>query len=75
MSRVCEVCGKGVRTGSSIIRHGLEKRKGGIGLHTTAVTKRRFKPNLQKVRVVENGSHTRKTVCTSCMRSGKIQKG
>lgn len=74
MARSCEVCGKGVRTGNSIVRHGMEKRKGGIGLHTTGVTKRRFLPNLQKVRVRENGGVVRKTVCTACIKSGKITK-
>ena len=47
MSRVCDVCGKGPMSGSRIVRHGLEKAKGGIGLHTTGISKRRFLPNLQ----------------------------
>ena len=51
MSRICEICGKGPMTGSRIVRHGLAKYKGGIGLHTTGITKRRFLPNLKNVRV------------------------
>jgi large subunit ribosomal protein L28 len=74
MARVCEVCGKGVHAGNTIVRHGLRKAKGGIGLHTTGVTKRRFLPNLQRIRVSENGGVKRKTVCTACIRSNKITK-
>jgi len=74
MARVCEVCGKGPSTGNTIIRHGLQKKKGGIGLHITGITRRRFLPNLQRVRVSENGGVTRRTVCASCIRGGKIVK-
>jgi large subunit ribosomal protein L28 len=74
MSRICEVCGKHGFAGRNVVRRGLAKSKGGIGLHTTAVNKRRFLPNLQKIRVTENGTVLRKRVCTSCIRSGKIKK-
>lgn len=74
MSKVCDICGKGPTTGNRIVRHGREKKKGGIGLHITGVTKRRYLPNLQRIRVLENGGVIRKTVCTSCIRSEKIQK-
>lgn len=74
MAKVCEICGKGVRTGNTIVRHGLEKKKGGIGLHTTGVSRRRFEPNIQKVRVFEDGGVRRRTVCARCIKSGKVQK-
>jgi large subunit ribosomal protein L28 len=74
MSRVCDVCGKGARVGNKIVRHGLAKCKGGIGLHTTGVTPRRFLPNLKRVRVTQNGGAKRLTVCTSCIKAGKIVK-
>jgi large subunit ribosomal protein L28 len=75
MSKVCDVCGKGPRTGNTIVRHGLAKAKGGIGLHTTGITKRRFMPNLQNVRVKsENGTVSHKKVCTSCIKHGKVVK-
>ena len=74
MSRVCDICGKGPTTGNSIIRHGLAKHKGGIGLHTTAVTRRRFLPNLRKMRVNLNGKVKSAKVCSACLRSGKAQK-
>jgi large subunit ribosomal protein L28 len=37
-------------------------------------TKRRFDPNLQRVRVVLNDSPTRAYVCTRCLKAGKVQK-
>ncbi len=74
MSKICELCGKGPVTGSRIVRHGLAKKKGGIGLHVTGVTRRRYLPNLQRVRVNENGTVLRRTVCTACIREGKVTK-
>ncbi len=74
MSRFCEICGKGPSAGRTIVRHGLEKKKGGIGLHTTGITARRFLPNLQRLRVIENGGVRRKLVCTSCLKAGKVVK-
>jgi len=74
MARVCDVCGKKPLTGNRIIRKGLAKYKGGIGLHTTAITRRRFLPNLHSVRSSENGGTVRRTVCAACIKSGKIIK-
>ncbi|MBN1675525.1 MAG: 50S ribosomal protein L28 [Kiritimatiellae bacterium] len=74
MSRVCEICGKRPLSGCTIIRKGLEKKKGGIGLHTTGITRRRFQPNLQKIRVFENGGVVRKRVCARCIKAGKVTK-
>ncbi len=74
MARVCEVCGKGLISGNTIVRHGMPKKKGGIGLHTTGITKRRFLPNLQRIHVWENGRTVVKKVCTRCIKSGKVQK-
>ena len=51
MSRVCQVTQRGTRTGTSIARRGLPKKKGGVGLKTTGVTKRTFKVNVQPKRI------------------------
>lgn len=51
MSRTCEITGKGTRSGGSIARRGLPKKKGGVGLRTTGHTKRKFKVNVQKKRI------------------------
>lgn len=74
MSRKCAICGKGPVAGRTIARRGLAKKKGGVGKKITGVTKRRFLPNLQTVRVVINGATKRIKVCTSCIKAGKIKK-
>lgn len=74
MSRVCTICGKGPMAGRSIARRGLAKKKGGVGKKITGVTKRRFLPNLQTIRIIQNGRTKRVKVCTSCIKAGKIQK-
>ena len=74
MARVCEICGKGPRSGNTIVRHGLAKYKGGIGMHTTGITKRRYLPNLQHVRVKVGATTHRAVVCAACIKQGKIVK-
>ncbi|MFP6640760.1 MAG: 50S ribosomal protein L28 [Myxococcota bacterium] len=74
MARVCDFCKKRTQSGRSIETRGKAKCKGGIGLKTTGVTLRKFKPNIQKVRAVIDGTVCRVRVCTRCLRSGKIQK-
>jgi large subunit ribosomal protein L28 len=51
MSRVCQVTGRRTRVGNSIARRGLAKPKGGIGLKTTGITRRKFKANVQNKRI------------------------
>ena len=74
MSKVCEICGKKKVVGGSITRRGLAKKKGGIGMHVVKNNKRTFKPNLQKAKVIQNGTVKTIKVCCQCIRSGKIQK-
>lgn len=75
MARVCEYSGKKPTTGNRIVRKGLAKKKGGIGLHTTAVNRRRFKPNLQKIKIRdENGTVRRVKVCAKYIKAGKFEK-
>ena len=75
MSRVCDICGKGPSTGNDVVRNGSPKYKGGIGLHTTGITKRRFLPNLQSVRVTDGKGNTKRMcVCTRCIKNGKVTK-
>jgi large subunit ribosomal protein L28 len=61
MSRICEMCGKRPRVGSNVS-------------HAHNVTKRRFYPNLQTVRTMYNGRVRRMSVCTSCIKAGKVIK-
>ncbi len=74
MARVCDICGKKTATGGTIARRGLPKKAGGVGLRITGRTLRKFRPNLQKVRAVVNGVTVRQTVCTRCIKSGKVVK-
>ena len=73
MARRCEVSGKETRSGKSIARRGLPKKKGGVGLKTTGHTKRKFLANIQKVRVLlPNGTVRRMKLATSVIKRGEI---
>jgi large subunit ribosomal protein L28 len=74
MARVCAICNKGPVAGRRITRRGLARKKGGVGQRITGVSKRRFLPNLQRVRALVNGKPKRILVCTACIKAGKIVK-
>ena len=74
MSKSCQICGVGPIAGRSIIRKGMAKKKGGVGRKVTRTSKRMFLPNLQKIRVLVNGTAKAMLVCTKCIKAGKIQK-
>ncbi|MFQ6078970.1 MAG: 50S ribosomal protein L28 [Thermodesulfobacteriota bacterium] len=61
MSRVCEICGKGLSYGHNVS-------------HANNKTTRVWYPNLQRVRVLRNNNVVRMKVCTRCIRSGKVTK-
>jgi large subunit ribosomal protein L28 len=71
----CAICDKKPIVGRSISRRGLAKKSGGIGKKITGITRRRFYPNLQKVKVrFPNGSVRRVNVCASCLQAGRVVK-
>lgn len=74
MSRVCEICGKGPSAGRTIARRGRAKHLGGVGLKTTGITKRKFRPNIQRVWAVVERRTKHVKVCAKCLKSGRIQK-
>jgi len=75
MSRVCEICGKGPRIGNSVETRGKAKYLGGVGTKITGITRRQFKPNLQRVKTsLPNGTVKSQRVCTQCIRSGAVRK-
>ena len=75
MAKVCEVCGKQSAMGNSVSHRGKAKYLGGVGTKVTGISRRQFKPNLQKVRVTtSNGTHKTMRVCTQCLRSGAVTK-
>ena len=75
MARVCNFTGKRPHMGGSITRSGKAKKEGGIGRHVTKVNKRRFVPNLQRVKIIdENGTVKYVRVATSAIKKGLITK-
>lgn len=61
MAKVCHSCGRGPAFGHS-------------RSHSMVATKRRFNPNLQKVRIDDRGRARRVYVCTRCLKAGKVVK-
>src|ERR1051325_7083519 len=74
MGRFCELTGKGPMKGSIIWRSGKAKKVGGIGTHITAITKRRFLPNLQRVKAVINGEVRYVRVAAKAIKKGLVIK-
>jgi large subunit ribosomal protein L28 len=61
MSRRCAVCGKGPMVGNKVS-------------HAHNLTKRRWLPNLQKIKIETAGRVRSAYVCTACIRTGKVRK-
>ena len=61
MGKFCEVCGKGVVYVNNVS-------------HSNRKTRRTWAPNTQKVRVIVAGAPKRMSVCTRCLRSGKVDR-
>lgn len=74
MARICELTGKGPIKGSHIWRSGKSKKSGGIGTHVTAITKRRFFPNLQRVKALVDGEVRYIRVTASALKKGLVTK-
>ena len=74
MSRKCDICGKTPAIGNQVSQRGKPKYLGGNGRKTTGISRRQFKPNLQRIRIQEGGSVRKRRVCTACIRAGRVQK-
>lgn len=61
MAQRCDICGKGTLSGNSVS-------------HANNATKRKWNPNLQRVRALVEGRAKNIDVCTRCLRSGKVLK-
>jgi large subunit ribosomal protein L28 len=61
MAAVCDICGKKPFFGMQVS-------------HSHRRTKRRWDPNIQRVRAVVNGSPRRVYACVSCIKAGKVQR-
>ena len=61
MAKRCEICGKGPATGNNVS-------------HAHNKSRRRWLPNLQRVRSMVDGRVQRVRACTRCIRAGKVVK-
>ena len=61
MAQACEICGKGPVYGNRIS-------------HAHNVTKRRWNPNLRRVRALVKGAPKRLNVCAKCLKAGKVTR-
>ncbi|MBI5643819.1 MAG: 50S ribosomal protein L28 [Deltaproteobacteria bacterium] len=61
MAATCDICGKGPTFGNNVS-------------HANNKTKRRWNPNLQSVRALQNGKVKKIRVCSRCIRSGSVIK-
>ena len=74
MSRICQLTGKRPTRGNIIWRSGKAKKEGGIGTHITGVTKRKFIPNLQRVKAVVDGEVKYIRVTAKAIKQGLVTK-
>ena len=74
MPRVCHFTGRKTSIGRQKTTRGKAKYLGGVGTKTTGITARKFRPNIQTVRAVVNGSIVRLKVSTKAIKSGLITK-
>ncbi len=73
MPRVCDVTGKHTRFGNKVARRGKAKAEGGVGKKTTGITRRTFRPNLLRIRMVlPNGGIRRLRVAASVIKRGRV---
>jgi large subunit ribosomal protein L28 len=56
MGKECDICGKKPVTGNNVS-------------HSNRHTKRRWEPNLHKLRLMVNGSIKRVRICTVCLKT------
>ena len=73
MGRECEVSGKKTSFGNQRTYRGKAKYLGGVGIKCTGVSRRAFRPNLQRIHIwLPNGKTAHVTVATSVIRSGVL---
>jgi large subunit ribosomal protein L28 len=75
MARECEICGKRAAIGNTVTHRGKAKYLGGVGTKITGISRRQFRPNLQRIHVTTpDGTNKSIRVCTRCIRSGAVTK-
>jgi len=61
LSNICDICGKSPQFGNNVS-------------HSHKKTRRRWTPNVHKMRVLIDGKHRTARVCSKCLKAGKVQK-
>lgn len=74
MARSCQMCGKSPQVGNRVTLRGKAKYLGGVGTKVTGISRRQFKPNLQRLKVTVKGTNKTMLVCTQCIKSGRVTK-
>ena len=74
MGSQCAICGKKPVLGRHYSHRGKAKYLGGVGRKVTGISRRKFKPNLQNIQIVQEGAVQRKQVCVQCIRSGRATR-
>ncbi len=74
MGRECEVSGKKTSFGNHKTERGKAKYLGGVGKKILGTSRRKFRPNLQKVKCVVDGEVKKVWVSASAIRSGLVVK-
>lgn len=72
MSKTCVFTGRSVQFGNSKQYRGKAKYLGGVGKKITGISRRKFKPNLQKVKCVIDGEIRRVWVSAAAIKSGFV---
>lgn len=74
MTMECAITGKKPGRGYKYARRGKAKYLGGVGKKVTGKTRRRFKPNLQRVKIDIDGTVQTVRVCVKAIRGGMIKR-
>ena len=71
----CEYCEKTKSVGNQVTIRGKAKYLGGVGTKVTGITRREFKPNLQRIKITTpNGTNKTVIICTRCLKKGIVRK-
>ena len=70
MSAICEICGKKPQAGRAVSRAGRRA----IKRYVHGRAPRWFRPNVQRIRAIVDGTPRRMNVCTSCLKAGKVTR-
>ena len=71
----CEFCDKKPQRGNMIETRGKAKYLGGVGTKITGITRREFRPNLQRIKITTPGGTNKYVrICTRCLKAGIVRK-